>query len=147
MDFSKLEKISHLISQEERVKCRKGCKSIIEHQNVRHLGIIEPNNFRSLMHHCKYLLGFGNPRKTPTMMEALCECDTIILAPESQATKDLSLNKNYYDTNGMSVDEVVDLINKIESNQIVFDKQEKPRHYSMDTMERNLREILALRGS
>ena len=81
------------------------------------------------------------------MMEALCECDTIILAPESQATKDLSLNKNYYDTNGMSVDEVVDLINKIESNQIVFDKQEKPRHYSMDTMERNLREILALRGS
>ena len=141
-DLSKLDKFPDYLDQSRKDSYISYCSRIIDHKNVNHLGIIQPNNFRELLRHCKYMIGFGNPRKTPTMMEALCECNCIILAPSSQTSKDLVSNKNYYNIDGMSPTEIADLIDKIEMGDIVFDPTAIPQNYTIENMAMRISDLI-----
>lgn len=114
---------------------------ICGHKSLNVLGIINPPKFRKLLEHCKYVLCLGHPRSPPTIIEALFS-DCIVIAPSVQISEDLRDNKNVYITDSLSVDEIVSLIEKIENNEILFNKNNYPVRYTEDSMEESLKSLI-----
>jgi hypothetical protein len=115
--------------------------TICKHESLELLGIINPKKFRKLLQHCKYILCLGQPRSPPTIIEALF-CNCIIIAPSQQISQDLHNNKNIFLTDNMSNEDIVCLIQKIENDQIMFDKDHYPMNYTEESMEKILNNLI-----
>jgi len=122
-------------------KCISASELVCNHESIELLGIIDPTNFRYLLQHCKYLLCLGDPRSPPTIIEALFS-DCIIIAPSNQISSDLHENKNIYFTDNMSNNDIICLIQKIENNDIMFDKNYYPNNYTEESMKNQILKLM-----
>jgi hypothetical protein len=106
---------------------------IYNHNSIYPLNILTPTKFRKLLIHCKYILCFDNPRYPPTIIEALFS-NCIVISRSNQISLDLQQNKNIYLTDNMTNDEILLLIQKIENDEILFDKNEYPTNYTEENV-------------
>ncbi len=87
-------------------------EQIINIDNVENLGILNRDDWHSLLRSAKFLLGFGRPAHGPTIIESLYY-RTPIITEQKQIPASIRPCKNIYMTDDMKNQEIVELLREI----------------------------------
>ena len=99
--------------------------------NINNLQQTNITNFRELLNHVKFVIGFGVPGSGPTIVECL-HTKTLLLCPSIQVPVDLQNNTNIILTDNMSLSEMTNIIINIINGNINFDNTDIPYRYTKD---------------
>ena len=124
------EKMPDYLSQYKDI-CKEYSEKIINHKNIKHVGILNPKEFRSVLSSCKYCIFFHGAFSPPTLLECLTtQC--IIISTRDVIPSDLLDNPNIILMDDISFVEIYSIITDIETGTRRFDTT-----YSSDYTDEN----------
>jgi hypothetical protein len=101
----------------------------LEMKNIHNLGNLSPTDWRQLLTQCGFILGFGDPRVGPTILECIYY-KVPFISPLSQIVNSgIEYTKNFYDTTNLIHNEVYQIVSNIEwknDNINLFEHTEMP---------------------
>jgi len=82
----------------------------IHNNNIYNLGILQPNEWRQLLCQCSFILGFGDPRVGPTILECMYY-KVPFVSPLSQVyNSGIEHTKNFYDSSKLTFNEIYNIL-------------------------------------
>ena len=88
----------------------------VQLNNVYNLGHLTPNKWRQLLSQCRLILGFGDPRVGPTILECMYYKVPFISPLGQVYNSGIENTKNFYDTTNLTHNEIYNIIYDIKWN-------------------------------